>query len=109
MEFGGDSSETVSFLSQVQPMLVIVLYLTLLLLSLPEFTDAHVLDNLDSVLITENKLSRYFFDRSHPVVSCKSSGILSVHKHNNIDKTTRFTINYMVTCFSYMIAIYRPM
>jgi len=43
----------------VQPVLIIVRYLTLLLLSLPEFTDAHVLDNLDSVLITENKPSRY--------------------------------------------------
>lgn len=52
-------AQKLSFLSQVQPVLVIVLYLTLLLLSVLEFTDAHVLDNLDSVLISENKLSRY--------------------------------------------------
>jgi hypothetical protein len=58
MELGGDSSETMSFVSQVQLVLVIVHYLTLLLLSVPEFTNAHVLDNLDSVLITENKLYR---------------------------------------------------
>jgi len=48
-----------SFLSQVQPVLITVLYLTLLLLSLLEFIDAHVPDNLDGVLITENKPSRY--------------------------------------------------
>jgi hypothetical protein len=59
MELCGDSSDTMSFLSQVQPMPVITLYLKLLLLILPEFIDAHVLDNLDSVLIMENKLSRY--------------------------------------------------
>jgi hypothetical protein len=59
MELGGDSSETRSFLSQVQPVLVIILYRTLLLISLPEFTDARVLDNLDSVLITVNELSWY--------------------------------------------------
>lgn len=59
MESGADSSETISFLSQVQPVLVIILYCTLCLISLLEFTDAHVPDNLDSVLITENKLSRY--------------------------------------------------
>jgi len=62
MELGGDSSETTSFLSQEQPVFVTIPYLALLLHSLPEFTDAHVLDNLDSVLIMENKcLGAFYF------------------------------------------------
>ena len=50
------------------------------------------------------------FDRSHPsrCVICNVVVYYSVYKQNINYKMAKFSVNYMATCFGYILAILRP-